>query len=242
MLAIHARSMAVSTAEQLAQRRPEDNFATALMVNVAVDLAQSHASGAARDLLQQVLRLDPDCTPALLSLGFSYERAAEHNQAATAYRQLTEVDPGLAEGRLRLAINLVRTGREKEGESMFLDLLSGEPPAWIKRLAAEELVRLLKRTERLSAAEGMARDALAAMPDDQRLWILLAAILDDLERYQESLDAMRDLPPATRGVSPRARYAEWPDLGPAASPQHLVERARASRSALGSALAAIGGS
>jgi hypothetical protein len=53
---------------------------------------------------------------------------------------------------------------------------------------------------------------------------------------------MRDLPPATRGVSPRARYAEWPDLGPAASPQHLVERARASRSALGSALAAIGGS
>ncbi|HSN54653.1 MAG TPA: tetratricopeptide repeat protein [Candidatus Sulfomarinibacteraceae bacterium] len=239
LLAVHSRSVAVSAAERLGRLRPEDDFATSLMVDVAVDLARSQASSAGRGILQRALRLDPGSIPALLSLGFSHERAAEHHEAAATYSRLLEVAPNLDEARLRLAVNLIRTGRPEEGEALLEGLLDGDPPPWIARVAAQERVRLLRDTGRTSVAEAAARASLAEMPDDQRLWILLAAILDRQERYAESLEAMRNLPPPTRGVAPRARYAEWPDLGVATSAQRLIEHAGEAAAALATALAEI---
>jgi Flp pilus assembly protein TadD len=239
LLAIHARSLAVSAAERLGQLRPQDDFATALMVDVAVDLARSRASSAGRNILERALRIDPQCAPALLSLGFSHERAAEHHEAAAAYGRLLEAAPHLDEARLRLAVNLIRTGRPEDGEALLAGLEEDDPPPWIERLAAQERVRLLRETGRISEAEAAARAALSEMPDDQRLWILLAALLDRQERFAESIEAMRNLPPPSRGVSPRARYAEWPDLGPAASAQRLIESAEGAAASLGTALAEI---
>jgi len=48
------------------------------------------------------------------------------------------------------------------------------------------------------------------------------------------------LPAASRGVAPRARYAEWPDLGAAASWSRLSERARGEEPRLAAALVEIG--
>ena len=78
------------------------------------------------------------------------------------------------------------------------------------------------------------------MPDDQRLWILLAAILEQSNRHGEAIEAMADLPPASRGVSPRARYAEWPKLGVKASQAHLTALAAEADSALKAALGGEG--
>lgn len=239
MLAAHARAMTVTTAEHLGRLRPGGDFSANLMVSVAVDLAEAMASASARNLLERTLRLAPGHGPALLSLGFSFERAAEYHEASLAYGSLVSADPQHREGRLRLALNLVRTGRRQAGEEMLRALLDDGEQAWIEALAAQELVRNLLGDGRTAEAEREVRADLQRRPDDQRLWILLGAILDAEGRHAESVDTLRSLPPATRGVSPRARYAEWPELGFAASRQQLATAAREGLPALGAALAEV---
>jgi len=68
------------------------------------------------------------------------------------------------------------------------------------------------------------------------LWILLSAILERSNSHDEAIEIMANLPPASRGVSPRARYAEWPALGVKASQARLTARAAEADPALKAAL------
>jgi len=230
-LASHARKMAVTYAEQLARLKPENGFSEGLLVNLAADLAQTGASTAARDLLEQTLRLSPDYRPALLSLGFSYERSAQYLDATFKYQRLVDTYPEFDEGRLRLSINLIRIGQKVEGEKLLRGLLQDGARPWVEAVAAQELVRLLVNNGRLSEAEREVRAALERMPDDQRLWILLAALLERSNRHGEAIEAMADLPPASRGVSP---------LGVEASQAHLTALAAEADPALKAALGGEG--
>lgn len=241
VLATHARKMATTYAEQLARVKPENGFSEGLMVNLAADLAQGGASSAARDLLEQTLRISPDYRPALLSLGFSFERNGEYIKAAATYRRLVENYPGFNEGRLRLAINLIRTGRAGQGAELLRGLLKGGARPWVQTVASQELVRYLLDEGLLGEAEQEVRKALETLPKDQRLWILLAAILERTDRHDEAVARLADLPAASRGVSPRARYAEWPSLGVKASQAYLMKRAVEAMPALQSALTDVGG-
>jgi tetratricopeptide (TPR) repeat protein len=239
ILASHARKMAVTYAEQLGRMKPYSGFSEALMVNIASDLAQAGSSSAARNLLERALQVNPGYRPALLSLGFSFERASNYIEASKAYQSLVNTHPTFDEGRLRLAINLIRTGRGGAGEELLRDLGQDDARPWIEAIAAQELVRLLIKKDRGSEAEREVRAALERMADDQRLWILFAAILERTNRHTEAIEIMEDLPPAGRGVSPRARYAEWPALGVKASQVRLTARAAEANPAL---KAALGGS
>ena len=224
-LASHARKMAVTCAEQLGRARTNNGFSEGLMVNLASDLAQAGSSGAARDLLERSLELSPEFLPAMLCLGFSFERASDYFEASLAYQRLVEVHPDFDEGRLRLAINLIRTGRDVAGAQLLTRLMKGGAQTWIEIVAAQELVTLLVREGQLQAAEEKVYSALERTPHDQRLWILLASILVQSERYSGAVEAVIDLPPASRGVSPRARYAEWPAVAGGASQAQLVAQA-----------------
>jgi tetratricopeptide (TPR) repeat protein len=238
LLASHARKMAITFAEELGREKPYFGFSEGLLVNFASDLAQAGASGAARSLLEQALRLNPGFRPAMLSLGFSFERNSDYFEAASAYQSLVDTHPGFEEGRLRLGINLIRTGRDAAGEELLRGLVGTGATPWIEAIAAQELVRLkAEKVKLLPDAEREVRAALELMPDDQRLWILFAAILERLGRHHEALEALSNLPPAGRGVSPRARYAEWPPLGVRASQAHLNARASEAVPALMAALA-----
>ena len=237
LLSMHARKMAITYAQELGQAKPYFGFSEGLMVNFASDLAQSGATSAARSLLEQALRLNPGFRPAMLSLGFSFERNSDYLDAATAYEKLVDTHPGFEEGRLRFGINLVRTGREDAGEELLRGLLGAGAKPWIEAVAAQELVRRqVGRKKLLPGAEREARAALELLPDDQRLWILLASILERSDRHAEAVEILGNLPPAGRGVSPRARYAEWPALGVRASQSHLNVRAAEAVSALRTAL------
>jgi len=241
LLSSHARKLAITYAEELGREKPYFGFSEGLMVNFASDLAQSGASGAARGLLEQALRLNRGYRPAMLSLGFSFERNSEYLEAASTYQRLVDTHPGFDEGRLRLAINLIRTGREEAGEELLRGLLGSGASPWVEAIAAQELVRLkAEKIKLLPEAELEVRAALELLPNDQRLWILLASILERLGRHDEAIEALSDLPPAGRGVSPRARYAEWPALGVRASQSHLNDRASEAVPALKAALAARG--
>lgn len=240
-LALHARRMAISYAEELGREKPYYGFSEGLMVNFAADLAQTGASGAARGLLEDALRLNRGYRPAMLSLGFSFERNSEYLEAASAYQRLVDTHPGFDEGRLRLAVNLIRTGREEAGEELLRGLVGTGARPWVEAIAAQELVRLkAEKLKLLPEAEREVRAALEIIPTDQRLWILLAAILESLGRHDEAVEALSDLPPAGRGVSPRARYSEWPALGVRASQSHLNDRASEAMPALKAALSTGG--
>ncbi|MCJ7755741.1 MAG: tetratricopeptide repeat protein, partial [Thermoanaerobaculales bacterium] len=192
--------MAITFAEELGREKPYFGFSEGLLVNFASDLAQAGASGAARSLLEQALRLNPGFRPAMLSLGFSFERNSDYFEAASAYQSLVDTHPGFEEGRLRLGINLIRTGGDASGEELLRGLVGTGATPWIEAIAAQELVRLkAEKVKLLPDAEREVRAALDLLPDDQRLWILLAAILERLGRHDEALDALSDLPPAGRG-------------------------------------------
>jgi thioredoxin-like negative regulator of GroEL len=103
------------------------------------------------------------------------------------------------------------------------------------------MVRLLIQQGQMSEAEREVRAALEQMPDDQRLWILLASIFERSDRHDRAIEVLTNLPPASRGVSPRARYGEWPALGVRASQVHLAARAAEAVPSLQAALAAQGG-
>jgi len=241
LLASHARKMAITFAEELGRAKPYFGFSEGLMVNFASDLAQAGASSAARGLLEKALRLNPGYRPAMLSLGFSFERNSDYLEAASTYQSLVDTYPGFEEGRLRLGVNLIRTGRDAAGEELLRGLLGTGARPWIEAIAAQELVRLkVEKMKLLPEAEREVRAALELIPDDQRLWILLAAILVKSGRHDEAIEALSDLPPAGRGVSPRARYAEWPALGVRATQAHLNLRATEAVPALKAALAAGG--
>ncbi len=238
-LAFHARNMAIIFAEELGREKPYFGFSEGLMVNFASDLAQTGASGAARSLLEQALRLNRGYRPAMLSLGFSFEQNSEYLEAASTYQRLVDTHPGFDEGRLRLAVNLIRTGRDEAGEELLRGLLGTGARPWIEAVAAQELVRLkAEKLKLLPEAEREVRAALELIPTDQRLWILLAGILESMGRHDEAIEALSDLPPAGRGVSPRARYAEWPALGVRAWQSHLNDRASEAVPALKAALSA----
>jgi tetratricopeptide (TPR) repeat protein len=240
-LAIHSRQMTITYAQQLARLKPENGFSEALMVNLAADLAQAGAASAARDLLQRTLQLSPGYRPALLSLGFSMERSGDYIEAASTYRRLVDAHPGYEEGLLRLGINQIRIGRKDQGTEMLRELVGrGETP-WVKTVAAQELVRFFMREDLQREAEREARLGIERLPQDQRLRILLGAILEQSGRHDEAVGSLTDLPAASRGVSPRARYGEWPSLGVRASQSHLTARATEAIPALQSAIAATGG-
>ncbi len=239
-LASHARNMAIICAKQLGRANPGGGFAEGLMVNLASDLAQSGSSSAARELLERALEFNPTFLPAMLSVGFSFEQASEFLEASWVYQDLVDAHPDFEEGQLRLAVNLIRTGRERAGQKLLRHLLQAGSPAWIEAVAAQELVRSLALQGRLDEAEQSVRTVLEQMPDDQRLWILLAALLEQSGRFSDAVAILQDLPPSIRGVAPRARYAEWPALGSSASQPHLATLAADAVPALQTVLVATG--
>ena len=240
-LAAHSRRMAITYAEQLTRLESGNGFSERLMVNMAADLAQTGALSSAHELLERTVRLDPGYRAALLSLGFSFEQNGAYFEAGLTYRRLVEAHPNDAEGWLRLAVNLIRVGSDDDGREILRSLLGEDVLPWVQTISAQELVRSLLETRNYEEAEWAVRAALLQMPQDQRLWILLAGILEQSNRYNEAIEAVSNLPSATRGVSPRARYAEWPSLGVGASQGALAARSAEALPALRAALASNGG-
>jgi tetratricopeptide (TPR) repeat protein len=230
--------MAIAYAELVGRSKTQPGFSEGLMVNIAFDLARSGALSAARNLFERALRFDPGYRPALLSLGFSLEQNSHYDEATTVYRTLVDEHPDFDEGRLRLAVNLMRTGRAERGEEHLRALLESGAEPWIEVVAAQELVRHTASNKNLlTAAEQQARAVLRRRPDDQRLWILLAAILVRMDRHDEAMTLLGNLPRASRAMSPRARYTEWPALDVRASQAFLTTQAEEALPALRMALA-----
>ncbi len=240
VLAGFARSVAADRAVQIAGNQEERGFAAALLVNLASDLARNASATLANSYLEDALAAEPSSQAALLALGAIFERRADYDQAVKAFERLVETHPDFAEGRLRLAVNLARSGHERAAEREFQILIDRKGTTWVDALAAQEYARWLIDQQREQEAQRLLDASSARLPYDQRLRILGAFNADSAGRSLEAVEAVLQLPPAEAGTSPRARYTEWPDLGGEASAAALREAAAAALPDLAQALQTVG--
>lgn len=242
VLAAFARSIAADRARQIASHGGDTDFASALLVNLASDMARTASPALATSYLEEAISINPSSRAALLALGAIHERGADYDKAARVFKRLTEIHPGFAEGRLRSAVNLARSNHRPEAEMEFRTLLDQPASEWIHAIGAQEYAQMLIGQNRNAEAQTLLVTSIERLPEDQRLRILLAFTADVSGRSLEAVQAILQIPPAEEGMSPRVRYTEWPDLGSGASANTLRSAAEAARPALSDALESLDGS
>jgi hypothetical protein len=239
-LALASRLLAAEVAEEHGDGGGAARSEAAAMVlgSLAAHLHLAAQEGAASDLYQRALALDPRQAAARLGLSALREKRGEYSAVVDLLSGLPEV-PGGREGRLRLAINLLRVGRRVEGEAELV-ALSGEGTDWVRSVAAQELARLLVDRGQTDAAAAVLAAAAAALPCDSSLPVQ-AALLAERSGSDLPLDLASISDCGEASIAPRARYARAPGGEVRALRQRLEAAEGGWRTALGMALRAAEG-
>ncbi len=225
-LAAHALRVVVDTAGSseirsagMAVRRVSSLALTSLS-GVTVDI---HASDAI-ELLRRAIDLDPTNGHALLAQAAIYEKLGYYGEAVGLLRRRMAIAP-TPETRLRLAVNLQRTGDSRNAQAHFV-ALSAEQEGWVAILASQELSSLLGEQGRTREAIARLRTAVERHPDERLLRIQLAYWLERAGDHGAALgeaEAAAVVNPAasenTAALAPRRIYNRWP--------QHAFSQAEA---------------
>jgi len=177
----HTRSMARDLAILYREQSGSEGAAlvsSRLLTSLGGLLLQSAQQVPAAEMFQQAVELDSRNTAALLGLAAIYEKNAQAESAVKYLRLALETDAGNPEGRFRLAMNLKRLNQMAEARKLLEDLAASTDVSWVTPLAYQELARLASDQEKPDEAEKVLRRALERFPDDARLTIQLAAVLD----------------------------------------------------------------
>lgn len=179
------------------------------------------------ELLERAIELDPASESAHLSLAAYYEKfGGPYEKAVSWLDQLVLRRPDCREGRLRLAINLLRLKgpaaaaswpRAREDAAEHFGRLLAEPQDdWITSLAAQELARFHRGEPDRAAA--LLEDALSRRPGDPEILIQLTYLYDRLgqpERSRELAERLSGAAENTAGPGDpaeggaRGRYNQW---------------------------------
>ena len=205
------------------------------------------------EMLERSLELDPAGEAAHLGLAAYYEKfGGPYERAVGWLDQLVLRRPDSREGRLRLAINLLRlTGAaaadwphaEEDAERHFERLLSDPQDDWISSLAAQELAR--RRRGEPEQAAALLEEVLARRPNDSEIEIQLTYLYDRLGLAEKSKALAEKLaaPPAAgraaddaRSASPRGRYNHWSSESLIAGRRQLQDGAAGRIAALAQAI------
>ncbi len=179
---IHTRTMARDLAVLYHDQAGSEGaslVSSRLLTSLGGLLQQSAQQFPAAEMFQQAVELDPKNVAALLGLATIYEKNAQTESAIKHLRHVLEVEPGNVEGRLRLAMNLRRQpDHSPEAAKLLTDLTAVTEPSWALPLAFQELARLDSDEGKTAEAEKVLRQALKRYPNDLRLHVQLAAVLD----------------------------------------------------------------
>jgi tetratricopeptide (TPR) repeat protein len=206
-------------------------------------MLQQHAQQLpAAELFQQAVQLDGRNATALLGLATIYEKNSQYETTVKTLRSLLLAEPEHGEGRLRLAVNLRRLGsRDADAEARrLLEDLASKDTSWVGPLAVQELARLLRDAGNLDEAEKALRAGRSRFPDDSRLAIQLAALLDRKGAGKEAAALVDKVlsEPAGQGTSGRFLYNTVRQELFAPGRTFLTETSRSRFPVLGQALAA----
>ncbi|HEY2295213.1 MAG TPA: tetratricopeptide repeat protein [Thermoanaerobaculia bacterium] len=178
---IHTRNMAKDLALLYQEQSGSAGaalVASRLLTSLGGLLLQAAQQLPAAGMFQKAIELDGHNIPALLALATVYEKNAQTESAVKLLRQALTLEPANAEARLRLALNLKRQDQTAESQKLFEGLTTEKEPSWVTPLAYQELARLASDKGKGSEAEKVLRQAVERFPEDLRLRIQLAAVLD----------------------------------------------------------------
>jgi tetratricopeptide (TPR) repeat protein len=181
---IHTRNLAKDLALLYSEQSGSEGaklVASRLLTSLGGLLLQYAQQLPAAEMLQKSIELDPRNVPALLALATIYEKNAQAASAVKLLRHALEIEPASPEARLRLALNLKRLDETAESRKLLAGLVAEKDVSWVTPLAYQELARLdVEQGKKGTSPEGekLLREAIERFPDDLRLRIQLAALLD----------------------------------------------------------------
>jgi tetratricopeptide (TPR) repeat protein len=181
MAMVHTRTMArdlVILYHQQSGSQGAGLVASRLLTSLGGLLLQSAQQLPAGEMFQQAAELDGQNTAALIGLASIYEKNAQPETAVKHLRRALEVEPVNAEAKLRLAMNLKRLDQVQEAGKLLEELMAAADPSWVTPLAFQEMARLNSDKGRSAEAEKVLRKGIERYPNDMRLKIQLAAVLD----------------------------------------------------------------
>jgi tetratricopeptide (TPR) repeat protein len=209
MAMVHTRTMARDLAVLYREQSGSEGAAlvsSRLLTSLGGLLLQSAQQLPAAEMFQQAVELDARNTAALLGLAAIYEKNAQPESAVKYLRRALETDPGNVEGKLRLALNLKRLEQLDETRKILEELTAAPESTWVTPLAYQELARLHSDREQMAEAEKVLRRALERSPEDARLTIQLAAVLDRRGEAREATALIEKILTASTRESVSSRY------------------------------------
>ena len=129
--------------------------------NLALSLAAQNKLAEAAEHYTEFLRLKPDSTAALFSLGLVRRDLGQHAEAETALRRVLELKPDHPNAALDLGIALFAQDKLEEAETYYQRALEITPDS---AHAYNNLAVLALHRNRLEEAESYGRRAIAADP------------------------------------------------------------------------------
>ena len=166
----------------------------------------------ARTEFLSALELDPECSEAVLGLGWTYYRQGAMANAETYFERFLELSPNDNRGREALASLLLESGRPREAldtVELALDLDPSEPVLWL--LQSEAALAL---GDTLLAEQSLSRLLQVGGESEFEARAMLAAVFRSRDMDSEARELL--LPAADRGYAPAqaglARiYLKWGD-------------------------------
>jgi tetratricopeptide (TPR) repeat protein len=163
-------------------------------------------------LFVRAMLIDGRNIAALMGRVGMYERANEPASAITMLERVIALQPDHAEARLRLGVNQRRIGRVDAALGTLTRCTGTANPEWVRAVAWQELAGQLAADGKTGDAVRALREAIAQLPADQHLRVLLASILDQQRHHREALDMVNSIVERSNRTGPSARfvYGEWP--------------------------------
>jgi tetratricopeptide (TPR) repeat protein len=178
----HTRKMARDLAvlyKQQAGTEGASLVASRVLTSLGGMLLRSAQYPSATDMLEEAIALDGRNVSAYLALSTIYEKNGQYKSTEGVLRQLLANDSAHAEGRLRLAVTLRRLDKPEDARKILEELVASPETSWVNALAFQDLALLESgQGKKTSAAEKVLRTAIERYPQDARLHIQLAAVLD----------------------------------------------------------------
>ncbi len=244
ILAHHATQMVLTLAGAYADElgTPEARIDAARAVSsLAGYLQHRGVRSQSKKLFDEARALAADEEAALLGLATLLEKRGRFPEALAKLEDFVASRPGDREGRLRLAVNLYRTGRMDAARLALDELTAGSGTDWVAVLAHQELARIEMDEGRWNESAGVLRRGIERWPGHPTLMIQLAYVLDARGEARASRELLEDLgaDAAAPEASERSRYNRWPDEVLREMRQTLEEDARGRLEILKSWLAAV---
>ncbi len=161
---------------------------TAEALQAAKALAADGKTGAAANLLDQIIAREPSCGPALYQRGIIAARNGNHDRAGEFFERALALAPDAPEILLSLA-----TVRHEQGDAAAAVTLSGRAMQFTQSpLTLYRLGILLQQAGEMAAAQAAFEKALSLDPQNARAWYGLS-LSRKFDRDDPLITRMRDL-------------------------------------------------